>query len=344
MDSQPPNQAAQRVRGTLDAPPRPAGVVTTLVPCPACGASHGTVLSERDGKTGEALRTVECGGCGLGRIDPLPDAAALAAWYAAHYRQDYKGQTRPRATHVLRAARVAASRWRWLSERAPQLAGSALPSLDVGASSGEFVAIASAMGLAARGVEPHAGYGAHAREVLGLDVRSGTLDAHTQALQAEGPFALISMFHVLEHMADPLATLRQLRSLLGADGLLFIEVPNSCLDCAPSNVFFRAHTLYFSAHSLLAVARAAGLEPVGRVDDAGNLRVLLRVAEPVPAAEAYAPDNGLSRAARARRWGPYLWRQLLSGRPLRRLGARRAERRAAQALGGDARADRKSVV
>lgn len=300
--------------------------------CPACRGSVGEVLSTRDGKTGEPLVVVQCAGCGLGHVEPMPTPEALEAWYSSRYRQDYKGAVSPRLAHVLRAARIALERWDWACGQG----GLPLParSLDIGASSGEWVFLLHGLGVAARGIEPHQGYSAFAREALGLDVVAGTLQQQLPQ-QPEGGFDLVSMFHVLEHLPDPLQALRDIRRLLSARGQLFIEVPDAAGLSSPGNTFFRAHTLYFSAHSLRSLALAAGFEVAAdNFGEGGNLRVLLRPAAE-PQAHAWQPSDALAQGQQARRWSRYLWQRLKEGhawrRHLRRLEEKRTAARHADA-------------
>ncbi len=304
--------------------------IQTQTPCPACGSHHAQVLSRRDGKTGQPLLTVACSDCGLGRIDPLPTPQALAQWYAQAYREDYKAASQPRLRHVLRAGRVALQRWCWLAQHA-QLASDA-HTLDVGASSGEFVYLLRRLGLQARGIEPHHGYAQHASQHLGLDVACGTLQDQAHRFHA-GSLQLVTLFHVFEHLVQPMQELQRLRRLLAADGLLYLEVPNTLRAAAPHTLFFRAHALHFTPRSLQAVVQAAGFEVVACTDAShGNVSLLARPA-PAPvdndvrAADAWYPTDELTRAQRRRTWGRYIGQQLLTGMPLRKLLRQWEERR-----------------
>lgn len=300
----------------------------TPTTCPSCRQSGGTVLNTRDGKTGEPLVVVQCDHCGLGHVEPMPTAQALEDWYAHHYRQDYKGATTPRLSHVLRAARIALERWEWASRgaafRMPQR------TLDIGASSGEWVYLLHSLGANARGVEPHQGYSAFARESLGIDVVAGTLQQHLPGMP-QGSFDLVSMFHVLEHLAEPVETLQAIARLLSPQGLLFIEVPDAAGMSSPGNTFFRAHTLYFSAHSLRALAQAAGFDIVSEnFAEEGCLRVLLRPATQATPA-AWQPSDALVRGQQARHWHKYLWHRMKEGHAWRRHLRRLEEKRTARA-------------
>jgi 2-polyprenyl-3-methyl-5-hydroxy-6-metoxy-1,4-benzoquinol methylase len=293
-----------------------------------CGTREATTLTIRDGKTGAPLHALECSGCGLGRIDPLPTHIELAQWYSEHYRQDYKGQFQPAPRHVLRAARNAARRWKWVREHAT-LSPDAR-TLDVGASSGEFVHIGALLGYRSEGVEPNEGYSAFGRAQLGVNVVTGTLEQHLPTLPKQG-FDLVSAFHVFEHTVDPLSFLRNLASLVKPDGHVLIEVPDAARPCAPHTMFFRAHTLYFTQTSLPEVARRAGLQVAahnfGHDDD---LRVLLAHA---PAASALRASDAqtLLQAQRTRSWPRYAYAQACSLAPLRKLIRRQEEKRTASA-------------
>ena len=139
------------------------------------------------------------------------------------------------------------------------------------------------------------------------------------------------MFHVLEHTADPVQTLARLRSLLAPGGKVFIEVPDAAWPGAPNNMFFRAHTLYFTAHTLPQVAQAAGFRVVAdNFAEQENLRVVLQADDSVQ--PEVQPNDALLRAQAQRRWLPYLWRSLMAGRPLRRVRQRLEEKRTASRL------------
>jgi len=306
---------------------------TASTPCPVCGSQAIESIARVDGKTGETLLTVNCSACGLGRIDPLPTQPELEAWYTHRYRQDYKQAVSPALRHVLRAGRNALDRWGWLQTQLAQGVGhlpSSAVTLDIGASSGEFVDLMRQRGMQAHGIEPHAGYAAHARETLGLSVEHGALH-QVLPRQADQRFDLISMFHVLEHLVDPVETLRLFARKVSPQGLLLIEVPNATRFCAPRYMFFRAHTLYFTQASLHQTLRAGGWSVVAHnhADD-DNLMVLARPAPDPGAAHVpvrWQPGRALIEAQNRRTWPAYLADQLRSGRWLRKLRQRQEEKK-----------------
>jgi 2-polyprenyl-3-methyl-5-hydroxy-6-metoxy-1,4-benzoquinol methylase len=315
--------------------------------CPCCGERSAQVIANKDGKTGDALLTVSCNRCGLGRIDPLPSDQELADWYATQYRQAYKSAVQPALRHVLRAGRNAQWRWQWLCQNTDARWSDtdlrAQHSLDIGSSSGEFVYLLQTLGFQAKGIEPHAGYATYAQSMLGIPVNNSTLQQGL-ASEAAGSLDLISMFHVLEHLAEPVAALRTIGGKLKAKGLLYIEVPNATRLCSPDYMFFRAHTLYFTGPTLRKLLETAGFQLVAQSpDDSDNLSVVAQfvgVERADSGAEAGTKgsadaSHSLVTAHRARRWLPYLVQQLQDGQPLRKWRTRQEEkRRAAQYANG----------
>lgn len=291
-----------------------------LTSCPCCGTRSGLVISNRDGKTSEPLITVSCNGCGMGRIDPLPSEEDLEQWYENHYRQAYKGLINPKLKYVLRAARNAKERLRWLNDHLERTSSPAevsnFRSLDIGASSGEFVALMKTVGCEAKGIEPHKGYAEYARQQLQLEVFPGSLNQGLQSVDKHS-MNLITMFHVLEHLPNPIKSLTEIGQRLKSDGCLFIEVPNATRMTSPHYMFFRAHTLYFTKQSLTHLLNTAGYDVVAsNAKDSGNLRVIARYQGGAAAQHSavVTHQHALVAAQTRRRWLPYLFKQLIEMR------------------------------
>jgi SAM-dependent methyltransferase len=107
----------------------------------------------------------------------------------------------------------------------------------------------------------------------------------------------ITMFHVLEHLPDPAATLVNLRRMAHAGTSLVIEVP--ILEKGFTNdinsFFSIQHMTHFSRHSLASVLAWAGWEIVRQQDqpDYNGFRILARPAVPRPVIEAGIADDAI---------------------------------------------------
>jgi SAM-dependent methyltransferase len=93
--------------------------------------------------------------------------------------------------------------------------------LDYGCGNGSFAAFMADAGYESVGLEPFS---------LGSTARSGNLTLMRapldQAADELGNFDVITMWHVLEHLPEPLLVLRRLRSMLRPSGALIVSVPN----------------------------------------------------------------------------------------------------------------------
>jgi 2-polyprenyl-3-methyl-5-hydroxy-6-metoxy-1,4-benzoquinol methylase len=131
--------------------------------------------------------------------------------------------------------------------------------LDVGAYTGVFVEIAAQHGWNAWGVEPSAWAVEQAR-AQGLQMILGTLEEATFPMQR---FSVITMWDVIEHVTDPLATLRAAWERLEPGGTLVIHTMD--LDSLFARVmgkrwpwFMEMHLSYFTRETLRQMIEKAG--------------------------------------------------------------------------------------
>lgn len=74
--------------------------------------------------------------------------------------------------------------------------------------------------------------------------------------ETPGCFGLISLVHVLEHIANPSAFLRMVATKLEHEGTLFVEVPNAARN--PFDLIIADHATHFTVASLAALLEGAG--------------------------------------------------------------------------------------
>ena len=94
-----------------------------------------------------------------------------------------------------------------------------------------------------------------------------------------GPFDLITMFFVAEHLIDPAETLGRVASLLAPTGLLYLTVPNVVTNTI--DAFLVDHLSHFSAPSLTTLLQRCGLRPV-LVSEHHQLGQITLMAVPAP--------------------------------------------------------------
>lgn len=176
------------------------------------------LFQARDYISGDAFAIVRCGACGLVRTSPAPDAAHLSAYYPPAY---YGAPARRRFPAVVEAVQRLLYGAR--ARAVERLAGGRGRVLDVGCGRGFLLEAFRRRGWEVQGTELDERSAAHARDVLGLPVETGPVEAWPWP---DGHFDAIAIWHVLEHLADPAAMLARLRRLLRPGGVLMVGVPD----------------------------------------------------------------------------------------------------------------------
>ncbi len=256
------------------------------IPCNLCDGRDVETLSMKS-RSGKSLRTVICRSCGLVWSDPRPHDARQ--FYEHDYRLSYKNTYKPKPKHVLRAGKVALSRF----EKIHGLLSCPRAVLDVGTGGGEFAYLLQSLGHQVRGIEPNRGYAEYSQQEYGLAAEIGFVQ---DAVFPAESFDVITIWHVLEHTEDPGAVLARLRSWLKPDGILVVEVPNVEATCqAPQSTFHEAHLYNFNVVALRRLGRKHGLHEDSHVisRDGGNLTMFFtRIGLSIePPYEAAIPGN-----------------------------------------------------
>ena len=188
--------------------------------CPLCSTQvRPTSLHVHTDRT---YTVAVCPTCGGAFTYPRPTAEMLADFYRETYFSaqtpfgytDYCGDSLAAAN----AERMWGEVLRWAPEVAlvrPRRL------LDVGSATGELLAAAQQDGWTTLGVELSDWAADVARRSHGVHVVPEVTD-----VPEDDPFGLVTMFHVVEHLPDPVPTLQAVRRLISPDGLLAAEVPH----------------------------------------------------------------------------------------------------------------------
>ncbi len=260
--------------------------------CPNC-AGQATAEAERLGTLEVTLQHVRgigpecydlfrCPGCELIYLSPLPPQEVLDTLYIHNLQFDCPQYQGDRALHVMRNHR----RWleavltrpplchvsnRWLRAflRRLPIRREVRSMLEVGSG-------LSWMCRAAKSANPET-------ITVAQDISSeaspscpwvdhfvvGSLDSRHEEIRSLGPYQLISMSHVIEHLPDPVHALRMCSNLLHRKGIVFISAPSQPVGWRVSSSIeiWRnwelnqnpAHLQYFNQKSMERCARQSGL-------------------------------------------------------------------------------------
>jgi 2-polyprenyl-3-methyl-5-hydroxy-6-metoxy-1,4-benzoquinol methylase len=249
------------------------------VPCPLCGSTESELVFESRNMlfgTDERASMRRCP-CGLCLTNPQPFGEALARYYQTqeYYTHDAGRSLTARLKSVsqrwqlrgpLAAARRSLERCTDLQRFTSRFATDSFALrrgqrlLDFGCGSGDVAALCVGLGMEVFGVEPDP----KARDAAAARGLKAAPSLKELVPDGRG-FDRIILRHVLEHVPDPVATLRELGERLTAHGRLLVAVPN--VEAHQARVFGEAwigydmprHLWHFSARTLGSAATAAGL-------------------------------------------------------------------------------------
>lgn len=130
--------------------------------------------------------------------------------------------------------------------------------LDIGCGTGDFLVAAGKGGWKVAGFEPNEGARAISKS------KGITLEANIAAIP-DNTFDVVTMWHVLEHVPDVEAQVRELKRITKPEGVVIIAVPNfKSYDAIKYGMYWAAydvprHLWHFSATSIKTIFGAVGM-------------------------------------------------------------------------------------
>jgi len=152
----------------------------------------------------------------------------------------------------------------WIAERMDHFTHEGSLLFEIGANVGLFLSVARDRGWEIAGIEPSAWAVTQGHERFGVDLRQGT----AEGLDMEaGSIDALVMLDVLEHLNDPMDTLRAIRPFVHERGMLALSTVNVAslhgrLRGERWPWFIRSHLHYFRPPTLVRMLHDAGFDVV----------------------------------------------------------------------------------
>ncbi|KPK02378.1 MAG: hypothetical protein AMK71_02405 [Nitrospira bacterium SG8_35_4] len=178
--------------------------------CNICGNDNTSLVAVQNN-----YRFVRCGSCGLVYMNPRPDADALKTIYDTYHQRNGKDEAD--------WERMMKGNFREVSELLARKFPSGGRLLDIGCGYGHFLRIMEGLHWRAEGIDPSRHTVDQARKA-GRSVMHTTID---DAVIPEYTYNAVTLFYVLEHVTDPLKTLRKVFGLLVEGGVVVIRIPHT---------------------------------------------------------------------------------------------------------------------
>lgn len=240
---------------------------TRAARCVCCGSDQRSLVGQGHDYEYETCGNVwamwQCAQCGHLQLDPRPADDTLAEIYPPNY-YSYQMNERVSALALWAKRQLDRLKFRSLLRTVGRMPKSFL---DVGCGDGRYLRLMLALGLSPERV---AGLELDERAVqaarqAGLNVQCSRVEDASHIIRPES-VDLITMFHVIEHVAQADAVIRSLSTMLSPGGCLAIETPN--FDSLDARLFakqfwggyhFPRHWHIFTPASLKSLLEQQGL-------------------------------------------------------------------------------------
>jgi len=191
--------------------------MTETFRCPVChNSAWQPWLVCRDYTTSqEDFQLQRCGVCGLIATHPAPPESELPRYYQSEDYISHTGGSKKLMDVAYRWVRERNIRWK---EKTLRQFSSAASLLDYGCGTGELIAHCRQSRWRVQGVEPN--------EKARIAATQHGVPVTPDLSPVTDSFAAVSLWHVLEHVPNPVQTLADLVTRLEKDGTIFIAVPN----------------------------------------------------------------------------------------------------------------------
>jgi 2-polyprenyl-3-methyl-5-hydroxy-6-metoxy-1,4-benzoquinol methylase len=188
-----------------------------VIPCVLCGGE-----SFRPGLSCEGFSYVRCRGCGLVQMNPQPLGPAVLRRYREGHGDAYLRYELTNEAAFLRLQELALEDAGFPALEAALKKRGKPAVLDIGCAAGALLNVLRDRGWKTAGVEisPAAEY---ARRERGLDVKSRPLEENQFA---GDHFDLVLASHLIEHLSDPGAFVREVCRITAPEGRFFVTTPN----------------------------------------------------------------------------------------------------------------------
>ncbi len=157
--------------------------------------------------------------CGLVYLNPRPTQQEINEEYSAEYHVGRLLRQEPKTDEEIEQE---INKNNGRAEEIIKQFGSTVKLLDIGCGAGFFIACLERYGWDVTGIDVSDWASGFARDKLGLNVITGSIDD----VELDEQFDVVTLYHTLEHLPDPLGSLRKVSKVLNGDGVLVIKGPN----------------------------------------------------------------------------------------------------------------------
>lgn len=224
------------------------------ISCPLCGNQSAFTLIQPRDRYGISVETKRCNSCGLLMEQPAPTEKFLNNFYSSRaYYGLYEGILHGSRNENADAERKTETHLRFVEDTVNLSNLTSI--LDFGSGYGGFLLGCKKKNsdLKIYGIEP----GVEFRKEN--EQQFDEIFENVSRIPKELRFDLITFFHVLEHLKDPVSVLQTLRDHLSTSGKIILEIPDE-EQYTGIRSFHIAHLYHFNKKTIALLAEKSGLK------------------------------------------------------------------------------------
>ena len=245
------------------------------VNCNLCGLNSTEIVQKAE----YPFQVVRCKECSLAYTNPQPDKKSIDDHYQEEYYKEWIEKQMKKRIQMWRKR---------LGELKEYKKGGRL--LDVGCGVGTFLGLAKKEGFEIYGTEISEYACSYAKNRLKGDIFCGDLE---KAHFSPESFDIVTVWHTLEHLPNPLASLKEIHRILKKGGLLVVAVPNLnnyilrilyLLAKGKKLMLFSGqakewHLYHFSSRTLTSLLKKAGFKTINSGLDLSQITLAKKIVD-----------------------------------------------------------------
>lgn len=234
--------------------------------CPICQSTHfeSTLTCKDYTVSGEDFTIIQCNQCNFRATSPAPEDAILGSYYKSANYISHTSTASSLIDKLYLVARSYTLNWKLkiVSRTLDNYTHKTI--LDYGCGTGEFLQKCKSHGWQVQGIEPSP----EARKKAEVNNNQSIATSIEQITSTE--FHVITLWHVLEHIAELNQTLTAIRNKLHPNGRLIVALPNpNALDAKHYKNHWAAydvprHLWHFSQHNAEQLLRNNGFTLISK--------------------------------------------------------------------------------
>lgn len=217
----------------------------------------------------ENFYIVQCVNCGLVYLNNVVNISREQDLYENYYEKSFSDDYRWNSPDTgLRRL------WEINNQRLAAIKKICKPGklIDIGCGQGFFLKHMKDDGFSPTGIDLSGRAVKFCRQNLGLTANQQNIN---NGFNSDEKYDTVTMWHILEHLSDPVGILKNSRNLLNKDGVLIIEVPNiislKFLLASDKNRWIggnhpRFHKYFFSNKTLIHLLKIAGYSRIKKLN------------------------------------------------------------------------------